>query len=374
MWYKVICSIIDVKPTNAWDTPSSKQYHIQTDEGPERYFRYQTDSGQYRKEKRLEDGTVVGTYAWIDDSGFLRQRDYIADNNGYRILKTENVFVGRNAPIGQAIKSVKKHYSNGNLPYTTNDAQSRTLPLSVTSTQKPYWKEVPVDVTSTTVDVPLTNIGISQHTINSASTYPSLAPPINSSLYGNNNYISSTPSSFDIYRELKAPLTVDHKTLPSTTYVASPQTTKTITLPLDANYAEPVEGGENSIDYNNYLNQIDSSYRIHNGPTYPLDNTGKFYFGKNSREEIPPQYSISNNPNYDSISVTNDGFRYYIPRAYHEEETYQGNKKSGSFGYIDPFGIRRVIYYNTAPGKGFQHRKNNRYVGFNASPYDPKGY
>lgn len=43
-----------------WGTPGSGQYHIQTDEGPERYFRYQTDSGQYRKEKRLQDGTVIG--------------------------------------------------------------------------------------------------------------------------------------------------------------------------------------------------------------------------------------------------------------------------------------------------------------------------
>lgn len=46
--------------TANWGTPGSGQYHIQTDEGPERYFRYQTDSGQFRKEKRLEDGTVIG--------------------------------------------------------------------------------------------------------------------------------------------------------------------------------------------------------------------------------------------------------------------------------------------------------------------------
>lgn len=67
-------------------------------------------------------------------------------------------------------------------------------------------------------------------------------------------------------------------------------------------------------------------------------------------------------------------FRYYIPRAYHEEETGPGDEKTGSFGYIDPFGIRRVIYYNAKPGEGFQHRKNNRYVGFRATPYDPNPY
>ncbi len=36
------------------------QYHIQTDEGDERFFRYQTWTGQFRKENRLEDGSVVG--------------------------------------------------------------------------------------------------------------------------------------------------------------------------------------------------------------------------------------------------------------------------------------------------------------------------
>lgn len=49
-----------VSVNSAWVTPAESQYHIQTDEGPERYFRYQTDSGQYRKERRLADGTIIG--------------------------------------------------------------------------------------------------------------------------------------------------------------------------------------------------------------------------------------------------------------------------------------------------------------------------
>lgn len=47
-------------------TPSANQYHIQTDEGPERYFRFQTDSGQFRKEKRLQDGTVIGKFPFYN--------------------------------------------------------------------------------------------------------------------------------------------------------------------------------------------------------------------------------------------------------------------------------------------------------------------
>lgn len=75
---------------------------------------------------------------------------------------------------------------------------------------------------------------------------------------------------------------------------------------------------------------------------------------------------------YDGVSVTNqDGFKYFLPRQYHEEQG-TNDVRDGSFGYIDPFGIRRVIYYNVRPGSGFRHRKNNRYVGFNATPYDPR--
>lgn len=70
--------------------------------------------------------------------------------------------------------------------------------------------------------------------------------------------------------------------------------------------------------------------------------------------------------------MTKNGFQYYLPKQYHEEETKDLNDRIGSFGYIDPFGIRRVIYYNTAPGEGFQIRKNNRYVGHDATPYDPR--
>ena len=75
---------------------------------------------------------------------------------------------------------------------------------------------------------------------------------------------------------------------------------------------------------------------------------------------------------YDGVSTTANGFKYYLPRQYHEEDNSNPDRRAGSFGYIDPFGIRRVVYYNTSPEGGFQHRKNNRYVGFNATPYDPR--
>ena len=76
-------------------TPS--QYHIQTDEGDRRFFKYQTWSGQYRKETRLDDGSVVGSYGWIDANGILRVYEYVADDRGYRITKDRAFQVQENA-------------------------------------------------------------------------------------------------------------------------------------------------------------------------------------------------------------------------------------------------------------------------------------
>lgn len=90
------------------------QYHIQTDEGEERFFKFQTFNGQYRKERRLDDGTVIGTYGWVDPTGFLRMTDYIADNKGYRVVKELKEFVGTNsisddAPPEKYTPPPKKH-------------------------------------------------------------------------------------------------------------------------------------------------------------------------------------------------------------------------------------------------------------------------
>lgn len=142
-----------------------------------------------------------------------------------------------------------------------------------------------------------------------------------------------------------------------------PQTT---TPPLRGNAVEYYSGGP---QYEHYKDELRNPYVFQNGPIYPIDTNGQTYNGK--RSNVGNGYKKQNEA-YDGVSVTNDGFRYYIPRAYHEEQNLPDNEKSGSFGYIDPFGIRRVVYYNANREKGFQHRKNNRYVGFKATPYDPR--
>ncbi|CAG9814186.1 unnamed protein product [Phaedon cochleariae] len=427
---KVVYWISTTSTTNGWDTPSTHQYHIQTDEGAERYFRYQTDSGQYRKEKRLEDGTVIGTYAWIDADGMLRQRDYIADSAGYRILKSKKVYVGRNVNVGEAVKATKKYpasagtlvkanhehvarpvitvpyqgavsnsLSSTYIPSTTTipvisnayipDSPTHsyipsTTPAPIVSTT-PYVDVSPNSILSTTQFAQISNsephvveITPNSYRIPTSTPYDLLLPPHNFTT-PRSSYIPSPPNSFTIPTE-----TPYYGSEPTETYLPSiPSSTERpyyqSTLPppqpqyISGLYDSLPQGykevDHNSLDYNPYVRQVDNSYRFSNGPTYPIDKNGKPYHGQNIGNGYDPQY-----PTYDGVSVTNDGFRYYIPRAYHEEESSPSGKRSGSFGYIDPFGIRRVIYYNTAPGTGFQHRKNNRYVGFQATPYDPRPY
>lgn len=62
------------------------------------FFRFQTHSGQYRKEKLNPDGSVEGTYGWVDPNGVLRLFDYVADNLGYRIEKESLYKVGPPSP------------------------------------------------------------------------------------------------------------------------------------------------------------------------------------------------------------------------------------------------------------------------------------
>ncbi|CAH2241477.1 jg10646 [Pararge aegeria aegeria] len=46
----------------------------------------ETGNNQYRSEEKYPNGTVVGSYGYIDPRGKSRRIDYIADGKGYRIM------------------------------------------------------------------------------------------------------------------------------------------------------------------------------------------------------------------------------------------------------------------------------------------------
>ncbi|CAH0769291.1 unnamed protein product [Bemisia tabaci] len=313
-----IIEISSAKIEGGWDTDPKTQYHIQTDEGPERYFRYQTMSGQYRKEKRLPDGTVVGSYGWVDPDGYLRLRDYIADDKGYRIVKTKKVFVGKEAPIGNAVASAKYVPSQGGVG--VENAQLKPQP--------PVYK--------------------SSYDSSALLRFPTTLEP------------SSTPISLADYLKSKE----SPNAIPVSDYLHERKQQVQDYLRFGERKQEPeVVVTPNAYPKPENYSPLSQDY------VQPI--TFRPYFNTKTYNDNTLDNAILDS-SYDGVAMTHNGFRYYLPRHYHEEESPNSYQRAGSFGYIDPFGIRRVIYYNTSPGSGFKVRKNNRYVGFNSTPYDPR--
>lgn len=119
-----------------------------------------------------------------------------------------------------------------------------------------------------------------------------------------------------------------------------------------------------------------SPIRSENNDIVPLFNRNQYglrhkYYRPVGTNELGDEYNTKY-PYYDDVSSDNNGFKYFLPKQYHEEQNIDPDHRVGSFGYVDPFGIRRVTYYNTSPEKGIVIRKNNHYVGHTAPPYDPQ--
>ncbi|KAI8428848.1 hypothetical protein MSG28_007495 [Choristoneura fumiferana] len=320
------------------------QFHIQTDEDDERYFLYQTHNGQYRKERRLKDGSVVGTTGWVGADGYLRLQDYIADNEGYRIYKSKTVFVGQNRPIGESLKIAKTAPTDSGFGVTPAPAHrpvvvNRGPPRFRTSTQAPP--------SPSSTFAPPYSFPAEVSVTPPSHRQPSSTPHVHVSP---NSIDSSTPT-YD-FRPTVPPITASEASPSPHSYDYDSSNTNTID---DGYYAS------DSTPYKRVDLYNPNSYR-HADAWIQRQRAGAAI-----GDGYTPQF-----PGYDGIAFRRNGFRYYLPKQYHEEENGSSDERTGSFGYVDPFGIRRVIYYNTSPGQGFQIRKNNRYVGHEATPYDPR--
>jgi hypothetical protein len=345
-----VIGVISAK-IDGWDTAPNTQYHIQTDEGPERFFKYQTISGQYRKEKRLQDGTVIGSYGWVDADGYLRLNDYIADNDGYRILKTKRMFVGP-----QTQSTAKSVSSSASSSTSAPLVSTKYVPAaSANDVSSPAFEKAQPYVVE---DKSKFLIFPSTTTASPVSIFPKRRPTVPSAYYP-----TSTPPN--IVRE------------------SSDSVTEVAITPAP-HYYVPASASKSSYPaykatYNKQLTPFYGTAVVKNRPDYAQNsivNLVNPYYGQKIYSPNRKSFDTAAASNYENGGITvltRNGFKYYLPRQYHEEESSPaGNERAGSFGYIDPFGIRRVIYYNAAPGTGFVHRKSNRYVGFNATPYDPR--
>ncbi|KAH8326952.1 hypothetical protein KR074_008187, partial [Drosophila pseudoananassae] len=431
-------------------TPSANQYHIQTDEGPERYFRFQTDSGQFRKEKRLQDGTVIGTEAWIDAAGYLRQKDYIADKQGYRILKSKTIYVGLGRAVEDAIKSTKAAPAQSGV--LVNGGSSGSSVNSLGNYQRPSYSYVSSTTSTTTPAPPLP---LSLESIDTGVGKLNYLPPEQAAKIepqgqlGFDHYPDELPRARDqVLSTISGPVVhiqPNAEPLPeeelnainvydaeadrafghgqfgsviSSTTVRPPSLPSLDMLPplsahrrrlrprptpapigIVSSTPAPIAGG-NLYGYSTPQPFVAPPYQYSPSST-AAPSTGYGYYAPvqsplevNSleaallpplpssayRRRLRPRPVQSNHleglaaSGYDGVGTTRNGFRYVLPKQYHEEETSPSDgKRAGSFGYVDPFGIRRVVYYNAAPGRGFVHRNNNQYVGANGAPFDEPG-
>lgn len=324
------------------------QFHIQTDEDDERYFLYQTHNGQYRKERRLKDGSVVGTTGWVGADGVLRLQDYIADNDGYRIYKSKTVYVGLNRPIGESIQIAKTAPTDSGFGVTPAPSRAvqrnRGPPLIKHTTPSPPPSSTYSSSHSFPVEVSVTP---------PPPTYTSYPRPTSTpQVYVSPNSIDSSTKQYD-FRPTVTPIT------------ASEAATTPNPYDYDSSNTNTLDDGYYTSDSKRYDVYNPNSYR--HADAWVRRQQQQQQAGARIGDGYTPQFS-----SYDGVSFNRNGFRYYLPKQYHEEESSNTQERTGSFGYVDPFGIRRVIYYNTAPGEGFQIRKNNRYVGHDATPYDPR--
>ncbi|XP_043269593.1 uncharacterized protein [Venturia canescens] len=401
---------------SGWSATPNTQYHIQTDEGPERYFRFQTLNGQYRKEKRLEDGTVIGTEGWLDPLGYLRIKDYIADREGFRILKSKMVYVGKDRPIDDAVAVSKNVPAQSGIlakprrppnPFRQPGIQDVSSNSLESNTIKPYRLYSPVTRRyriGTTTSSPRTNyysstidprpILLEDSYAKPATNYlqpsydfqaPYEAPYRKSFAYVTEPSVEIEAPIYESNRDLRTSQSLDVQISPESSYGLyrhdrrSAPKNDPAREPIAANStgSRPYRGATNYFTANRRGNQAFSNPRltrnqqIHSQQNPPISRANK----RSDLLQPPvlpaqtPEYEF---PAYDGHHTNADGFQYYLKTHYHEEEKKPDDDKSiGSFGYVDPFGIRRVVYYKADSQNGFVHKHNNRYVGHNGTPYDP---
>lgn len=277
---------------------------------------------------------------------------------GYRIVKNKKLFVGTQTPVGQAVSSAKyvppiAGTAVSVSPYRSATATVVTRPAAVVAvTRAPpsesSWRGSPFVYPSDTQSSPLRFPAAGSPPRSVASQFRRPQPSSTASPTADYDYsvrpvdVNSIAATADGDDDDAGRRPYRRRSSLSSTTATVAASTAAEQQPL---YEQPLRPHTFRPAYRKV---VDMSARTTPGP--PAEQA-----------------------QYDGVSFVRNGFKYYLPRHYHEEQSDDaGDTRAGSFGYVDPFGIRRVVYYNTAPGTGFVHRKNNRYVGLDAEPYDPR--
>ncbi len=316
-WTILLASANCASASDASTLPQVDQFYIQTDggeggDGGQRFFRYQTSGGQFRKETVDEDdGAVVGTFGWVDAAGVLRTTDYVADERGYRVLRTKAVKLG--AEGGQEGRN------------EVNEARVRKA-LERFRKKKAHHKEQGRDARAHR-----------QHKLETALANE-IAPEVNERLER---------------RVDRGNGVVTIKVQPLFQEAVGREENDLLPAPFFVRRIQP--RGEGS--------------RLR----YDPETAAAIEEAATTREgrKLLRRRVVKRRRRPDALDrVTEGGGKktvdYQTEKAYHRERVSPvDGSRIGEFGYIDPLGVRRVVTYATGPGdEGSAVRvKENDYVG-----------
>ena len=292
------------------------QYHIQTDEGNSRFFKYQTWGGQYRKETRLDDGSVVGSYGWIDANGILRMYHYIADDDGYRITKDNsynveekelNNLVGVEQPVEEKpLVETSKQKEGRKLKFVKKTKAEFTLPKATFSTPSSRFQR------------------------------------------------RISPDFVPIFAEEEEDNLLTPKTTAKTIVKSLPRKVKSKVSQLPRNPRIPIIQPRGEGYRTRYVrqqsNQIPLTRQANRFKSRrPTPSSGKFYVVKRRRRLPTNKFSnrrinIEEDFDYEQAKET---VNFQTDKTFHHEGILDSGERIGEFGYIDPIGVRRVVQYAT---------------------------
>ncbi|XP_045621937.2 uncharacterized protein [Procambarus clarkii] len=367
----LLLAVVGVVSGVAGYSKTPKQYHIQTDTGPDRYFRYQTYNGQYRKEKRLDDGTVIGTYGWVDATGLLRLYDYIADTKGYRIVRQKTMKVPKitepppETPVTQD-------------PSVLHITQEPSISQLTDATKRPLVP-APTEVQAQSISPPITSVPGSEPTRRDpppsvplyeptrrdpTSSIPLFEPtrrdPISSVPLSQPTRRDPTSTSVSGSEFTKSDLSSASAQGPLTNPVSRPQvTTNTKTRTRGSTRW----GGRPAASHN--LRQQLRPFRR----TQPKPDTSPNLRRPSTGEQ---DTGLSRTPNTGTDDLPTEGkftINYDLGNQFHFEKILSDGTKVGKHGYVDPLGILRVSHYTSGPA-GHNQRQESRWVG-SRDPYNP---
>lgn len=271
----------------------------------------------------MDDGSVVGSYGWVDANGIMRLYDYIADQKGYRILKTRLINTAKQGP--EAIESTSKPTRKFHLPLDNSiDGGSNQFSrrIGVIEPSRPVARVAPSAVS------------------------PRLQRRLNTP-NGNSRIIDVQPlfdfdESVDQQPQLKSQRS-------SNAFVSREEKSLEDAFSPDVILNEVQLAQSRSVEP-----RIVSRTRSDDGRRVVI---------KRRRPTGIPRFGLlTRAPLQESIASTVD---YETQKSFHVEEEAEDGSRVGQYGYIDPIGVRRVVNYSTGANGEIIKTKENDYVGTN---------